>query len=104
VPQATGTIKAPDIVYNWRLDQQWGAIMLGGAVTDVDASYYGANASVAGTGLTSCAPPGFNAVTDTTTNGIAGGASGVGAIQCGHPAAKLGWVATGGPPPTWPGG
>src|SRR4029077_12179157 len=71
VPQATGTIKAPDIVYNWRLDQQWGAIMLGGAVTDVDASYYGANASVAGTGLTSCAPPGFNAVTDTTTNGIA---------------------------------
>ena len=30
-----GNIKAPDIVYNTRLDQQWGAIMLGGAVTDV---------------------------------------------------------------------
>ena len=36
VPQATGKIKAPDIVYNSRLDQQWGAIMLGGAVTDVE--------------------------------------------------------------------
>ena len=66
VPQATGNIKAPDIVYNTRLDQQWGAIMLGGAVTDVDGTYYGANATSAGTGLTSCAPPGFNAVTDTT--------------------------------------
>ena len=89
-------IKAPDIVYNTRLDQQWGAIMLGGAVTDVTATYYGANATSAGTGLTSCAPPGFNAVTDTNVDGVAGGGSGVGALQCGHPADKLGWVATGG--------
>src|ERR1700730_7577338 len=96
VPQATGTIKAPDIVYTPRLDQQWGAIMLGGAVTDVTAQYYGSQASVAGTGLTSCAPPGFNAVSDTTTNGLPGGASGTGATPCGHPADKLGWVATGG--------
>ena len=35
VPQATGNIIAPDIVYNWRIDQQRGAIMLGGALTDV---------------------------------------------------------------------
>jgi hypothetical protein len=28
-----------------------------------------ANATSAGTGLTSCAPPGFNAVTDTNTAG-----------------------------------
>jgi porin-like protein len=96
VPQATGQIKAPDIVYNTRLDQQWGAIMLGGAVTDVTATYYGANATSAGTGLTSCAPPGFNAVTDANVGGVAGGGSGVGSIQCGHPADKLGWVATGG--------
>ena len=96
VPQGTGAIKAPDIVYNTRLDQQWGAIMLGGAVHDVTASYYGANATSAGTGLTSCSPPGFNAVTDTTTDGIAGGATGVGALACGHPSDKLGWVATGG--------
>ena len=104
VPQGTGSIKAPDIVYNTRLDQQWGAIMLGGAVTDVDASYYGANATSAGTGLTSCAPPGFNAVTDTTSSGIAGGGSGVGAVACGHPADKLGWVATGGLRLNVPGG
>jgi hypothetical protein len=104
VPQATGQIKAPDIVYNTRLDQQWGAIMLGGAVTDVTATYYGANATSAGTGLTSCAPPGFNAVSDTTTNGVPGGGSGVGAIQCGHPADKLGWVATGGLRLNVPGG
>jgi hypothetical protein len=96
VPQATGNIIAPDIVYNWRVDQQWGAIMLGGALHDVRSSYYGANATNAGTGLTSCAPPGFNAVTDTTTNGIAGGATGVGSLACGHPSDKLGWAATGG--------
>ena len=92
-----GNIKAPDIVYNTRLDQQWGALMLGGAVTDVDGAYYGANATSAATGLTSCAPPGFNAVTiPRDGNGVPGGGSPVGSVQCGHPADKLGWVATGG--------
>ena len=76
-----GNIKAPDLVYNTRLDQQWGAIMLGGAVTDVTAAYYGANATSAATGLTSCAPPGFNAVTTAATGtGVPGGGSPVGSV------------------------
>ena len=79
--------------------------MLGGAVTDVDGAYYGANATSAATGLTSCAPPGFNAVTTAATGtGVPGGGSPVGAVQCGHPADKLGWVATGGLRLNVPGG
>src|SRR5262249_37706596 len=30
----TVTIRNPDIVWNWRLDQTWGALMVGGAVHD----------------------------------------------------------------------
>ena len=31
----------PDIVMNWRVDQAWGAAMIGGAITNVDGGYYG---------------------------------------------------------------
>ena len=92
VPQGTGNIKAPDLVYNWRLDQKWGAIMLGGALHDVTSGYYGANATSAGTGLTSCAAAGFNAVSDATTAGIAGGGSGSGRCNAGiPPTSSAGW-------------
>ena len=101
-----GNIKAPDIVYNWRLDQKWGAIMLGAAATDVTAGYYGANATSAATGITTCAPPGFNAVTTfpATATGVPGGASLVGSAACGHPSDRLGWVVTGGVRYNVPGG
>jgi hypothetical protein len=100
-----GNIRAPDLVHNWRIDQQWGAIMLGGALTDVTAAYYGATATSAATGLTTCAPPGFNAVSTAPTGvGVPGGSSPVGSVQCGHPSDKLGWVATGGIRLNVPGG
>jgi hypothetical protein len=97
VPNDTGTIRAPDLVNNWRIDQQWGAIMLGGALHEVVSGYYGANATSVATLNTTCAPPGFLAVTDGAgAGGVPGGASLTGAMPCGHPANKLGWVATGG--------
>jgi hypothetical protein len=101
-----GEIKAPDLVYNTRIDQQWGSLMVGGALTDVTAAYYGATVTSAATGLTQCAPPGFNAVSPLvgTNGGVAGGGTPVGAVQCGHPADKLGWVVTGGVRLNVPGG
>ena len=107
VPNDTGTIRNPDLVYNWRLDQKWGAIMLGGALHEVDSGYYGANASLATTGLTSCAPGGFLAASSTTPltgAGVVGGSTITGAEPCGHPANKLGWVVTGGLRLNVPGG
>jgi Porin subfamily len=35
------TIRFPDIVWNWRIDQAWGAALIGGAVHDASAGYYG---------------------------------------------------------------
>jgi Porin subfamily len=58
------TIRFPDIVWNWRVDQAWGAAMIAGVIHDSSAGYYG-------TSLT-------------------------GNITQGHPADKLGWVATAG--------
>jgi hypothetical protein len=58
------TIRFPDIVLNWRVDQAWGAAMIAGVAHDASAGYYG-------TSLT-------------------------GNITQGHPADKLGWVATAG--------
>jgi Porin subfamily len=58
------TIRFPDIVWNWRIDQAWGAALIGGAVHDASGGYYGTT------------------LTGNITNG--------------HPADKLGWVATAG--------
>ncbi len=58
------TIRFPDIVMNWRVDQAWGAAMIAGVVHDASAGYYG-------TSIT-------------------------GSITQGHPADKLGWVASAG--------
>ena len=33
----SATIRFPDIVWNWRIDQAWGAAMIGGAVHDASA-------------------------------------------------------------------
>src|SRR5262249_36908137 len=51
----TVTIRNPDIVWNWRLDQTWGALMVGGAVHDASGGYYGVNNATVG----SCAVPGM---------------------------------------------
>ena len=97
-----GTIRNPDLVYNWRLDQKWGALMVGGALHEVDSGYYGANASLASSGLTTCAPGGFLATSggppagSAGGTGVPGGATLTGSEPCGHPANKLGWVVTGG--------
>ena len=97
------TIRMPDIVYNTRIDQAWGAAMIGGALHDASAAYYGSSVASAGTGLTTCAPPGFQAVGGAGA-GVAGGASLTGDVACGHPADKLGWVVTGGLRLNAPGG
>jgi len=106
IPNDTGAIRNPDLVYNWRIDQKWGAIMVGGALHEVDSGYYGSNVSSAGTGLTSCAPGGFLANTGVaaTGTGVPGGVSLLGSEPCGHPANKLGWVVTGGLRLNVPGG
>jgi hypothetical protein len=94
VPNDTVTIRMPDIVYNWRIDQAWGAALIGGALHDASGGYYGSSVASAVTG-TSCAAPGFVAVGGAGA-GVAGGASLTGDAACGHPADKLGWVVTGG--------
>jgi hypothetical protein len=105
VPNDTVTIRMPDIVYNWRIDQAWGAAMIGGALHDASAGYYGSTATSAGTGVTTCAPPGFQAISvGNTGTGVPGGASLTGDVACGHPADKLGWVVTGGLRLNIPGG
>ncbi len=35
------TIRFPDIVMNWRVDQAWGAAMIGGVIHDASGGYYG---------------------------------------------------------------
>ena len=35
------SIRYPDIVMNWRVDQAWGAAMIGGAIHDTSGGYYG---------------------------------------------------------------
>ena len=35
------SIRYPDIVMNWRVDQAWGAAMIGGAIHDASGGYYG---------------------------------------------------------------
>jgi hypothetical protein len=106
VPQDTVTIRMPDLVHTWRIDQTWGAAMIGGALHDASGGYYGsAVASAAGTApVSTCAVPGFVATDGLPGTGVAGGASLTGATQCGHPADKLGWVATGGLRLNAPGG
>ena len=44
----SATIRFPDIVWNWRIDQAWGAAMIGGAVHDASAGYYAASPNVPG--------------------------------------------------------
>jgi hypothetical protein len=34
-------VRYPDLVMNWRVDQAWGAAMIGGAITDPNGGYYG---------------------------------------------------------------
>ena len=34
-------VRFPDIVMNWRVDQAWGAAMIGGAIHDASGGYYG---------------------------------------------------------------
>ena len=62
------------------------------------SGYYGATASSAATGLTTCASGGALVTTavPATGTGVAGGATITGSEPCGHPANKLGWVVTGG--------
>jgi hypothetical protein len=95
-------MKNPDLVYNTRLDQQWGAIMLGGALHDASGGYYGAAATSPQNGTT-CAAPGFVA-SGNVDSGVPGGSSLTGSADCGAPAHKLGWVATGGLRLNAPGG
>ena len=86
------TIRFPDIVWNWRIDQAWGAAMIGGAVHDASAGYYAASGGVPGSiaGLTDAGcgtavvPPVLPSGTLTNSQ------------LCGHPADKLGWVVTAG--------
>ena len=90
----SATIRFPDIVWNWRIDQAWGAAMIGGAVHDASAGYYAASAADAALGVVGVSDahctPGLNAPpfipNGTLTN----------SQLCGHPADKLGWVVTAG--------
>jgi len=93
VPNDTVTIRMPDIVYNWRIDQAWGAAMIGGALHDASGGYYGSVLDNATTGVTTCAAPGFQA---NTGGFVPGGTTLTGDLACGHPADKLGWVVSGG--------
>ena len=87
------TIRFPDIVWNWRIDQAWGAAMIGGAVHDASAGYYAASTNVAlgviGVSNAACSP-GLN-VPPAIPNGTLTNSQ-----LCGHPADKLGWVVTAG--------
>jgi porin-like protein len=95
-------LKNPDLVYNWRIDQSWGALMLGGVLHDASGGYYGAAATSPQNGTT-CAAPGF-VVSGNVDSGVPGGSSLTGSASCGHPSNKLGWVATGGLRINAPGG
>ena len=74
----TGNIRAPDIVWNWRVDQAWGAAQVMFAAHDASGGYYAASPA---------APAGSACV------GLAGGGVLTGSANCGHPADKLGWAA-----------
>ncbi|HZN29145.1 MAG TPA: porin [Xanthobacteraceae bacterium] len=88
------TIRFPDIVWNWRIDQAWGAAMIGGAVHDASAGYYASSPDVAALGVigvsNAACSPGLN-VPPLPPNGTLTNSQ-----LCGHPADKLGWVVTAG--------
>jgi hypothetical protein len=94
-PNDYATIRMPDIVYNWRIDQTWGGALIGGAVHDASAAYYLNSNAIGLTGV--CQPPGL--VAGGTPGGVVANVPGAGfngSATCGHPADKLGWVVTGG--------
>jgi Porin subfamily len=93
----SATIRFPDIVWNWRIDQAWGAAMIGGAVHDASGGYYVSDA-VDGIGTVGANPP-VAAFCDTPNLGPAApflNGTLTGSQLCGHPADKLGWVVTAG--------
>src|SRR5262249_3075503 len=67
--QDYANMRNPDIVWNWRYDQTWGALMIGGAVHDASAGYYAANS---GTQLTCAVPGDVATVNALTLNGLGG--------------------------------
>jgi Porin subfamily len=88
----SATIRFPDIVWNWRIDQAWGAAMIGGAVHDASAGYYASSPDALGVvGVSNAAcSPGLNVPPNIPDGTITN------SMLCGHPADKLGWVVTGG--------